>query len=93
MVIPAGILEERINYIDVEKKVVECIERSGVRYEELYITPIRGGFKVEILPTPAEGVLREISECISERTSTATSIVEYLYGRVITAKVTKTTQT
>jgi len=85
----AEILERRVDYIDIERKIEECVKQSSVYYEEMYITPIREGFKVEISPVPGDSALEEISRCISEKTGTSTSVREYPYSKVITAKYTE----
>jgi hypothetical protein len=80
-----------LNYIEVRKIVYECIKQIGVSYEELYITPISNGFKVELSPTPRINELEEVSKCISAKTKLDTCVKEYPYGNIIVARTRKTT--
>jgi len=84
-------LSRGVNYIEIEKKIKECVKQSNTYYEEIYITPISSGFKVEISPIPSSGVLEEISKCISTTMNAITSIREYPYGRIIVIKLEKST--
>lgn len=78
-------MTKRIDYIDIEKKIKECIKSSRVYYEEIYITPVSGGFRVEISPMPSSEIIIEIAKCISEKVSVNVRIKEYPYGKVIIA--------
>jgi|GEM_PF-1077852 len=83
-------LTKRINYIDIEKKIKECVKSSGVYYEEIYITPLSGGFRVEISPMPSSEIIEGIAKCISEKASVSVKVKEYPYGKVVVATYTET---
>jgi hypothetical protein len=66
-VIPRGsiVSEPRIPDFDVfHEKVKLCLERAGLRSVELWIYPLRVGYRVEILPQKSIDMLRSILECI-----------------------------
>lgn len=83
-------MTKKIDYINIEKKIKECIKNSRVYYEEIYITPISSGFKVEISPMPSSSVIEEVAKCISEKININVKIKEYPYGKVIIATYTET---
>jgi hypothetical protein len=46
------------------EKVKLCLERAGLRIVELWIYPLRAGYRVEMLPPQSIDTLRSVLECI-----------------------------
>jgi len=73
-------MSNQIDYIEVLEKAKICVERMGVSGREIWITPLRSGYRIEFVPNLSMDTLEYISKCIEKELNTRVVIRESSRG-------------
>lgn len=76
----------RSEYIELLELLRKCLVGENTVYEEIYVTPLRSGYRVEIYPEPSLSTLRHLAECISRNRGVYVEVKKYPYGLVLVIK-------
>ena len=76
----------RVEYEKLVETTKECLESTGTRYIELYFTPIKAGYVVEVFPELSYALLEDLATCISRKLGLSAELRTRPYGVVVVVK-------
>lgn len=78
--------EKKLDYYDVVEATKKCLEQVNAGHVEIFVTPLRTGYRVEVYPQLTRQLLETLVCCVSKLLEASAEIREHPYGTTLVIK-------
>lgn len=78
--------EKKFDYYDIVEVTKKCLDQVNASYTEIYVTPLRAGYRVEVYPKPTRQLLEMIAHCMSRLLEIGVEVKERPHSAMLEIK-------